>query len=117
MTEADIATGVLLEAHAEAPVDTAALGRLSRGKKIIYGLGEAAEGVKSAALETFLFFYFVQVVGLSGSLTGLALLIALMFDGLVDPAPGRQELATPASSNLSHRYSWRCALYLAGKGG
>ena len=102
MTEADIATGVLLEAHAEAPVDTAALGRLSRGKKIIYGLGEAAEGVKSAALETFLFFYFVQVVGLSGSLTGLALLIALMFDGLVDPLIGN--LSDNFHSRLGRRH-------------
>lgn len=71
--------------------------RLSLATKLSYGLGEAAEGVKSAALETFLFFYYVQVVGLSGSLAGVALMIALLFDGIVDPAIGNlsDNLRTP----------------------
>jgi Na+/melibiose symporter-like transporter len=56
--------------------------------KLSYGFGEMAEGVKTAALETFLFFYYVQVVGLSGSQTGLALMIALLFDGIIDPVIG-----------------------------
>jgi glycoside/pentoside/hexuronide:cation symporter, GPH family len=62
--------------------------RLSFLTKFCYGFGEAAEGVKGAALETFLFFYYVQVVGLSGSLTGLALMIALVIDGFIDPMIG-----------------------------
>lgn len=56
--------------------------------KFSYGFGEMAEGVKSGALETFLFFYYVQVLGLSGSLTGLALLLALLVDGITDPLIG-----------------------------
>ncbi len=56
--------------------------------KVFYGLGEVGEGVKTSALETFLFFYYVQVVGLSGSLAGLALMIALLFDAVTDPAVG-----------------------------
>lgn len=62
--------------------------RLSVFTKLSYGVGEMAEGVKTGALETFLFFYYVQVVGLSGSMAGLALLIALLFDGLSDPLIG-----------------------------
>jgi len=86
----------------------AASDRLSVVTKLSYGLGEMAEGVKTAALETFLFFYYVQVVGLSGSLAGLALLIALLFDGLTDPVIGNM------SDNWRSRFGRRHPfLYLA----
>lgn len=62
--------------------------RLSLPIKLGYGLGEVAEGVKSATLETFLFFYYVQVLGLPGSLAGLALLIAVLVDAVADPVIG-----------------------------
>lgn len=75
--------------------------RLPYVTKLSYGLGEMAEGVKSAALETFLFFYYVQVVGLSGSMTGLALLVALLFDGLSDPVIGN------VSDNFRSRWGRR----------
>ena len=84
------------------------VGKLSIVTKLSYGLGEAAEGVKSAALETFLFFYYVQVVGLSGSLTGVALMIALLFDGIVDPAIG--VVSDNLRSRLGRRHPF---LYLA----
>lgn len=67
---------------------TPAAGGLSVRTRVFYGLGEAGEGLKTAALETFLFFYYVQVVGLSGALTGLALFVALLFDGVSDPFVG-----------------------------
>jgi GPH family glycoside/pentoside/hexuronide:cation symporter len=102
--DVDLASMTPLEGEA-APAPSS---RLSLVTKLSYGLGEAAEGVKSAALETFLFFYYVQVVGLSGSLTGVALMIALMFDGVVDPAIGvvSDNLRTP----LGRRHPF---LYLA----
>jgi Na+/melibiose symporter-like transporter len=82
--------------------------KLSVLTKLSYGLGETAEGVKTAALETFLFFYYVQVIGLSGSLAGLALLIALLFDGISDPVIGN------VSDNLRTRIGRRHPfLYLA----
>ncbi|WP_293373907.1 MFS transporter [Phenylobacterium sp. SCN 70-31] len=83
-------------------------GRLPLATKLSYGLGEAAEGVKTAALETFLFFFYVQVVGLSGSLTGLALLIALVFDGITDPIIGN--ISDNFRSRLGRRHPF---LYLA----
>jgi glycoside/pentoside/hexuronide:cation symporter, GPH family len=75
--------------------------KLSVFTKLAYGVGEMAEGVKTAALETFLFFYYVQVVGLSGSLAGLALLLALLFDGVTDPLIGN------FSDNLRTRFGRR----------
>jgi len=79
-------------------------GPLPFAVKFMYGLGEAGEGIKLAALETFLFFYYVQVVGLPGTLTGTALLLALLFDGLVDPLVGLWSDRT--RSRFGRRHPW-----------
>jgi Na+/melibiose symporter-like transporter len=57
--------------------------------KLGYGVGQVSDGVKLAAFSTFLFFYFNQVLGLSGSLAGGAALIALIFDAVTDPMVGQ----------------------------
>lgn len=67
----------------------------------IYGIGQVAEGVKNGAFGIFLFFYFNQVLGLSGSLSGLALLIALVVDAIVDPMVGS------ISDSFRHRWGRR----------
>jgi GPH family glycoside/pentoside/hexuronide:cation symporter len=59
------------------------------GLKIGYGIGQFAEGAKAAAFASFLFFYFNQVLGLSGSLAGIASLLALTVDALTDPMIGQ----------------------------
>ena len=58
------------------------------GTKLAYAMGRAAESIKGRAFETFLFFYYVQVLGLSGFRSGLALGIALAFDAVTDPVAG-----------------------------
>lgn len=88
--------------------DNTSADRLSIKTKLGYGLGEMAEGVKTATLETFLFFYYVQVIGLQGSLVGLALLIALLFDGISDPLIG--QLSDRTATRLGRRHPY---LYLA----
>src|SRR5262245_65533589 len=69
--------------------------------KFLYGLGQAAEGIKNYAFEWFLFFYYNQVLGLSGKLVGLAALITLACDAVMDP------LAGSWSDNLHHRWGRR----------
>ncbi len=61
---------------------------LSFGLKFWYGLGQLAEGVKNTAFSFFLVFYFNQVLGLSGTLSGTAIFIALVFDAVSDPVAG-----------------------------
>jgi Na+/melibiose symporter-like transporter len=61
---------------------------LSAGTKVSYGIGQVAEGLKNTAMATFVLFYYNQVLGLSGTLAGLALGIALVFDALTDPVAG-----------------------------
>ncbi len=53
-----------------------------------FGFGQTAEGVKTQAFNVFLLFYYQQVVGISGTMAGLALAIALVFDAVTDPVAG-----------------------------
>jgi GPH family glycoside/pentoside/hexuronide:cation symporter len=62
--------------------------RLTIGRKLAYGLGQMAEGMKNGAFGVFLFFYYVQVLGLSGTYAGLAVGIALVIDAITDPLCG-----------------------------
>ncbi|MEH6611671.1 MAG: MFS transporter [Halioglobus sp.] len=81
---------------------------LSLSMRLNYGVGQLSEGVKSSAFSTFLFFYYNQVLGLSGSLAGLAALIALMVDAVTDPMVGQ------ASDRLKSRWGRRHPFMLAG---
>ncbi len=69
--------------------------------KSAYGFGSVSEGVKVTAFNTFLLFYFNQVLGLSGSLSGMAIFLALCVDAITDPLVGS------LSDNLHHRYGRR----------
>ncbi|HEY1447955.1 MAG TPA: MFS transporter [Caulobacteraceae bacterium] len=68
----------------------AELRRTSLGLRLtaLYGFGSIADSVTQAALGTFLFFYLTAVCGLSNSLAGLSLFVALAVDSLIDPLVG-----------------------------
>ena len=61
---------------------------LTRGIKVSYGVGQAAEGIKNAAFNVFVFFYYTQVLGLPTVYTGIAIGIALAVDSITDPLIG-----------------------------
>lgn len=56
--------------------------------RLAYGTGATAEGVKTAAFNTFVLYYYNQVLEVSGALTGTALFIALAVDAVSDPLVG-----------------------------
>ena len=58
------------------------------GTKVFWGVGQIGEGVKNSAFGSFLLFYYNQIVGVSASLTALALGIAILFDAVSDPLVG-----------------------------
>lgn len=64
------------------------MSKLNVFTKFSYGIGQAGEGIKTTAFETFLFFYYNQVLGLSGTLAGSATLLALVVDAFFDPVAG-----------------------------
>jgi Na+/melibiose symporter-like transporter len=69
--------------------------------KTAYGIGQLAEGLKNTSFELFVFFYYNQVLGLSGTLTGLATFMALACDSVTDPMTGS------ISDNFRHRWGRR----------
>ena len=56
--------------------------------KVGFGVGQLAEGITLSVFNTFVLFYFNQILGVSGTLTGIALGIALFFDAVTDPLAG-----------------------------
>ena len=57
--------------------------------KLGYGIGQISDGVKQTSFSIFLFFYYQQVLGLSGTLAGTAGLLALIVDAITDPMVGQ----------------------------
>ncbi len=60
-------------------------GRLAR---LLYGSGIINYALKEAAFGAFVLFYYKQVLGLSGSLTGLAIALSVLWDAVSDPLVG-----------------------------
>ena len=88
--------------NASAPRD-----RLPRRLVLAYGTGQAAEGATNYLLTTLLLFYYTSILGLSGELAGLALLIGLVFDAVTDP------LIAVASDHTRSRWGRRHPYMLA----
>ena len=63
-------------------------GRVPTRLALANGLGSVAYGVKDSGFATFLLLFYNQVLGMDAWLVSLALLIALVFDGLIDPLIG-----------------------------
>ena len=70
--------------------------------KLAFGIGQYAEGLKNTAFSLFILFYYNQVLGLSGTLAGAALFIALLFDAITDPLAG--SLSDNFKSRLGRRH-------------
>ena len=62
--------------------------RIGLPTKIAYGFGSAAYGVKDSGFKSFLLLFYNQVVGLPAASVGLAILIAMVADSLLDPLIG-----------------------------
>jgi GPH family glycoside/pentoside/hexuronide:cation symporter len=78
------------------------VGRLPMRTKVAFGIGAAAEAGASIAFNTFNFLFYNQVMGLSGTLCGLAVTIALVLDALADPVVG--SLSDRHRSRLGRRH-------------
>ena len=63
-------------------------GRVPLGLKLNYSVGSAAETIISVAFNSFNFFFYTNILGVSGTLAGLAITIALIFDAITDPLVG-----------------------------
>jgi Na+/melibiose symporter-like transporter len=87
--------------------------KLAISTKISYGTGQIAEGIKSRGFDFIVFFYFTQVLGLSGSLAGTAVAIALIFDALSDPIAGHLSDNWKSKRGRRHPFMYGAAVPLA----
>ena len=81
--------------------------------RIAFGIGQLPEGIKSAAFGFYLLFYYNQVLGLSGTLAGCAIFIALLFDAVSDPLVGGLSDATKTRWGRRHPYMYAAAIPFA----
>lgn len=91
---------------ARAPADTNA-------NRFWYGLGHGAEGIKTSALSSVVMFYFSQVLGLDAKLAGLALLLAVVTDGIADVLVGAWSDSTHSRWGRRHPFMYAAALPFA----
>jgi GPH family glycoside/pentoside/hexuronide:cation symporter len=81
---------------------------VSAREKWSYAIGHIPFSVKDTAFANFVVFYYTQVEGLSGTLAGLAMFIALLWDAVTDPVVGSW------SDNFRSRWGRRHPLLIAG---
>jgi Na+/melibiose symporter-like transporter len=86
---------------------------LTRATKLWYGFGQMAEGLSHESFSLFLLFYYTQVVGLSGALSGQAILIALLFDAVTDPMAGVLSDRLESRWGRRHPFMYAAALPMA----
>jgi len=56
--------------------------------KLAFGIGASGEAATNWIFNALTFFYYNQILGLSGTLTGLAVTVAIIVDGATDPVMG-----------------------------
>ena len=75
--------------------------------RLLYSSGAITYALKDAAFAAFVLLYYKQVLGLSGTLTGLAIALSVVWDAISDPMVGAW------SDNLRTRWGRRHPLMIA----
>lgn len=78
--------------------------------KFWFGVGQAGEGIATTTMGAILMFYFSQVLGLDPRLAGLALLIAIVTDGVSDLLIGAWSDATRHRWGRRHPFMYASIL-------
>ena len=81
--------------------------------KLLYGVGQFAEGIKNLAFSIFLLFYYNQVLGLPGWMSGVAVGIALVFDAVTDPLAGSLSDRTRTPLGRRHPFMYAAIVPLS----
>ena len=87
--------------------------RVPLATRVLFGVGSIAEGVKNTAFNVFLLFYYNQVLGVSGTLTGTAIFLALCVDAVADPLIGSLSDGWRSRLGRRHPFMYAAALPMA----
>jgi GPH family glycoside/pentoside/hexuronide:cation symporter len=77
---------------------------LDRRTKILYGIGDIANAIKMTLFGLFTLYFYTTVMGLSGTLVGIASIIVLVWDAAIDPYIGY--LSDKARFRLGRRHTF-----------
>ena len=83
---------------------------VSVGRKVAYGFGSVAFGVKSNGFDYFFLIFYSQVMGVSAYLVSLALMVALIVDALSDPLIGYLSDNTRSRWGRRHPFMYAAAI-------
>ena len=95
------------------PILEVATERVPLSTKLYYGVGSVSEGTKTTAFNVFLLFYYNQVLGLPGTLSGLAIFLALCVDAVTDPLMGSISDSFHSRWGRRHPFMYAAALPMA----
>ena len=93
-----------------APAKPAPLDMLT---KLFYGFGSVSFGVKDNGFSWMLLLFYNQVIGLAAPLVGLALMVALVIDAVVDPLIGQISDNVRTRLGRRHPFMYAAALPVA----
>ena len=96
------------------PIEVASTGaRFGLKEKILYSVGDVADGVKNTAISGFVLLYLNAVLGLPGWMASLASSLALLVDAVLDPLIGYASDNTRSKWGRRHPYIIGSAIPLA----
>jgi glycoside/pentoside/hexuronide:cation symporter, GPH family len=87
--------------------------KLRMRTKLGFGVGATAEGAVGIAFNTWNFLFYNQVLGMSGTLAGLAVTISLVLDGISEPVVGSISDRWRSKLGRRHPFLYAAALPLA----
>jgi glycoside/pentoside/hexuronide:cation symporter, GPH family len=91
----------------QAPAPTV---QLKGSTKLFYGFGTVAFGVKDAGFNSLLMLFYNQALGLPAHLVGLAIMIALVLDGFIDPVIGHMSDRLQSKFGRRHPFMYGAAI-------
>ena len=87
--------------------------RLSIPTRLFYGVGSVAFGVKDNGFSFLLLLFYNQVIGLTATKVGLAILIAMLVDAFLDPIVGQISDNWRSRWGRRHPFMYAAALPVA----
>ncbi len=78
--------------------------------KLAYGVGQLSDGIRASGFGLYLFFYYVQVLGLPPEVVGTAIFVAVMVDAFTDPIAGSISDAWQSKWGRRHPFMYASAL-------
>ena len=99
-------------AEIHAPTPAAVPARAGPRTRFFYGLGTIAFGVKDNGFQTLLLIFYNQVVGLPAASVGLAIMLAIVIDAVMDPIIGQISDHTRTRWGRRHPYMYAAAIPL-----